>query len=364
MDARQIIALKIRLERRLTRQLIELLGQYLFDHVQSHRIGIYPSSMLWMRRLAILLAHHYVVVIRSMQAGQLVTSDESLADAAGAARGVRLLEQAGSQATMIMDRLERDLAEHEVQQAISKSLDLETKKDSPKGRFSVYLAAGLKTIWRKLKGRAGTIANMNTQGVAEETLAEQLPIQIVPDAEAETIVNRWVSMEDSRVRPAHAQAHGQIVRVDEAFTVGGEKLKFPGDTSLGASLGNVINCRCSAEFGVIRDGEFVPFGIGTRRGKTSNTREPKPATPTSLFTIGSPKARGSIILANGDRATFAMGNGGLTIRVGRNVVASSQVKRDAFGKWTLGRTTLDPRYHGLGIEEMLSRSIEATNRLR
>lgn len=40
-------------------------------------------------------------------------------------------------------------------------------------------------------------------------------------------------------------ADGQRVGVDESFTVGGEKLMFPGDKSHGASGWNIYNCRCT-----------------------------------------------------------------------------------------------------------------------
>ena len=40
-------------------------------------------------------------------------------------------------------------------------------------------------------------------------------------------------------------ADGKRVGVDEAFTVGGEKLMFPGDRSHGASGWNIYNCRCA-----------------------------------------------------------------------------------------------------------------------
>lgn len=52
----------------------------------------------------------------------------------------------------------------------------------------------------------------------------------------------WIASEDSRVRPAHARAHGQRVPVDEPFLVGGERLMYPHDPR--ASGGNTINCRC------------------------------------------------------------------------------------------------------------------------
>ena len=55
---------------------------------------------------------------------------------------------------------------------------------------------------------------------------------------------RWVSTHDARTRHAHLEADGQIVPCDEPFEVGGEKLMFPGDGSIGASGWNLYNCRC------------------------------------------------------------------------------------------------------------------------
>jgi len=62
----------------------------------------------------------------------------------------------------------------------------------------------------------------------------------------------WRSVGDSRVRAApesrfdHLRADGQRVRTDQPFMVSGELLRWPGDTSLGASTGNIIRCRCGA----------------------------------------------------------------------------------------------------------------------
>jgi uncharacterized protein with gpF-like domain len=65
---------------------------------------------------------------------------------------------------------------------------------------------------------------------------------------------QWRTSRDEHVRPAgrrggpvfdHRAADGQIVGLDEPFIVSGEKLMYPGDTSLGASPGNVINERCT-----------------------------------------------------------------------------------------------------------------------
>lgn len=55
------------------------------------------------------------------------------------------------------------------------------------------------------------------------------------------ILKQWDSTLDSRTRPAHREADGQIVEWGEKFTVMGEKLDAP---SIGGSAGNVCNCRC------------------------------------------------------------------------------------------------------------------------
>lgn len=55
----------------------------------------------------------------------------------------------------------------------------------------------------------------------------------------------WITAIDGRERRAHRNADGQIVDMDKLFTVMAEKLRWPGDTSQGASAENVINCRCA-----------------------------------------------------------------------------------------------------------------------
>ena len=56
---------------------------------------------------------------------------------------------------------------------------------------------------------------------------------------------KWSATGDERTREAHSIADGQIVLKDKPFIVGGEKMMYPLDGSLGASAGNIINCRCT-----------------------------------------------------------------------------------------------------------------------
>ena len=55
---------------------------------------------------------------------------------------------------------------------------------------------------------------------------------------------RWIATKDLRTRHEHGAADGQTVPYDEPFTVGGEKLMFPGDRTA-ASGWNIYNCRCT-----------------------------------------------------------------------------------------------------------------------
>lgn len=67
------------------------------------------------------------------------------------------------------------------------------------------------------------------------------------------MMKEWVATNDDRTRPAHADADGQRVPIDEPFIVDGEKLMYPGDFSLGASPSNTINCRCTV-INIVDDG--------------------------------------------------------------------------------------------------------------
>lgn len=65
----------------------------------------------------------------------------------------------------------------------------------------------------------------------------------------EEAIKEWVNMGDGKVRTGkfnHVIAGGQQIKTDEPFIVSGEQLMYPGDTSLGASMGNIARCRCNA----------------------------------------------------------------------------------------------------------------------
>lgn len=60
-----------------------------------------------------------------------------------------------------------------------------------------------------------------------------------------TLNKVWLATDDSHTRPDHADADGQEVGMDEPFDVGGYKMMYPHDSSLGAPANEVCGCRCT-----------------------------------------------------------------------------------------------------------------------
>ena len=107
------------------------------------------------------------------------------------------------------------------------------------------IAAAVKAeLKKKAEGRAEIIAITEVQQVAEATkqieavAVENTILLPVP------LLKEWRAVLDERTRNTHFVADGQVRLLTVPFDVGGQKLMFPGDTSLGASVGNIINCRC------------------------------------------------------------------------------------------------------------------------
>ncbi len=58
------------------------------------------------------------------------------------------------------------------------------------------------------------------------------------------LTHTWETMKDERVRGTHAIADGQTVPINQPFVVGGYKMLFPCDDSLGAPASEILGCRC------------------------------------------------------------------------------------------------------------------------
>lgn len=141
----------------------------------------------------------------------------------------------------------------EVDRAVAKAVSEASTSATPVSRVAIGARAG--QIFRDSSlYRGQVIAATEIQNAAEgakDIEANTLDEAIRPLADDSRVseldrVKEWHTQGDEIVRPAHILADLQRRPFDAAFSVDGERLMYPGDTSLGATLGNTLNCRCSA----------------------------------------------------------------------------------------------------------------------
>lgn len=112
------------------------------------------------------------------------------------------------------------------------------------GKFTIKKGAdALRESFTFSEGRALRIART-------EIISAGRSGQYFADVQSGIVIGKkWQAAQQDRTRNGHREADGQIVAIDEPFYVANgngqiEPLLFPGDTSLGASASNVIQCRC------------------------------------------------------------------------------------------------------------------------
>ena len=101
----------------------------------------------------------------------------------------------------------------------------------------------------RMGSRVDTIAITETNMVAERVKyieANTLAQVVAQQPAKQTLVDTWNTTLDEKTRASHVAADRQEIPHGRAFTVQGQLLRYPGDMSLGASLDNVINCRCAS----------------------------------------------------------------------------------------------------------------------
>lgn len=104
---------------------------------------------------------------------------------------------------------------------------------------------------RKFKGRTQGIIITETQSAAE--MAKFAEVEVISGLKPRVLggrdidtptTKRWLTVGDRRVRPIHRLANGQVRKLREPYVVNGQLLMYPGDSSLGATVDNIANCRC------------------------------------------------------------------------------------------------------------------------
>lgn len=315
--ARALLDAKLALEAELVRPLVVCGEAYI---LALHENGGRPlpafQRMQHVERLETVLRTHYARVAMVM-AGKRPPRDPSLSEAALSLRHeTSMILRARDQAQRIIASIEREM-EREIARtapalavaddgtghltAKAEDPDLEIKADRER---ITGVTAGMVGRYR---ARVPAIANVNTNAPAEEARMAAILDELDVIRPGERLMQTWNSLLDGRERPAHHDAHGQTKPVDEPFEVGGELLRFPGDSSLGASVGNTINCfpagtKVSGDvFAATRhwyDGELVE--ITTRLGhKLSGTPNHPVLTPEGWVALGA-LHEGSHVISRSD----------------------------------------------------------------
>jgi len=97
-------------------------------------------------------------------------------------------------------------------------------------------------LGKKQLGRASMIAR--TEGNALANRGKSLAVQ----ASGIITTKEWITMRDDRVRDAHIVMDGNEVPETANFSVSGYNMYLPGDSSQGAPLSLIANCRCTVAY--------------------------------------------------------------------------------------------------------------------
>ncbi len=272
-EARVDLRQKLILERELLQDLRRFNKQLVRNTVKAQSNGDATFIAARMQpELERILRSHYTETGSAFdnQIGEILPEDiaETPAEREAIIAALALFynQRAPEQASIITDTNQRDI---NIAQAQSQEMGM---ADIAAGRqtsvIEMAFVAGA-ILNRKLNGRISTIASFETQVPAEaaklteaDILSGQPPSVVVGSNRPSDVTKEWVTVGDEVVRPAHATADAQVKDMNLAFLVGGDLLRFPGDNSLGATLKNIINCRCSS----VISREDV-FAVRRRRGE-------------------------------------------------------------------------------------------------
>jgi hypothetical protein len=95
------------------------------------------------------------------------------------------------------------------------------------------------------KARSNVIATEVVNTVAEKSKAIEMEVLIKNNPSLFEYVEKiWITVLDGRERDTHHAANSQRVNYNDPFHIGDSLMMFPRDSSMGASLKEIINCRC------------------------------------------------------------------------------------------------------------------------
>lgn len=258
--ARQL-AEKLRLEAKFAPTVRSLLNQAAAEAGRGYRqSGVVPAiGAAFLADWRVALQDHYLGVGRRFQSVAMLPPDAD-ADQFRAESNIEFARFVRRQA-LTQARTIAETNQDEAETAFSAAAAEIMAETGNVGGVALAAIASLgqRRLTQAYLARVGTIALTETQAPAEarKLIDVRTATRIPPSRPSPAIpvvapvaVKTWRTVGDGKVRDAHSAANGQTVDADGFFTVGGEKLEYPGDRWSGASLKNVINCRCTALYSV------------------------------------------------------------------------------------------------------------------
>lgn len=285
ITATKELAKKKKLERRITRELRELFRSMTVDYVAFYAQagGVFDTTIYAADLEGVLLRHYRRTSkafsgdivkflkknIRNMDEA-IIASLQTLS-VSNAQLLKDIVDDLSGQVSKQVDEFVRSKASKDTL-TITRTNQKEIEISTAKAKRQLTLDLGREPTRREVaaKGgaifrnrsfnRVGTIAATTTQVAAESTkqierdalmgLTNSVDARI---AGVEPLKDKeiWISQGDNLVRDGDGNGFNHLAadfqeKEDGVFIVSGEALRFPGDSSQGASAGNIINCRCSA----------------------------------------------------------------------------------------------------------------------
>lgn len=232
---------KIRLEASLIAALLRLLRR-----IASHLVSVYKenkvlSAVAYQQQFETLLLNQYKKINLKVTSKYVNadTQDEKTIDkeAFTSFKNLMLLSLIG-RIVLILATTQKD---------INRLTNKQRTSDSPNNTTQLKIAFLAASLYR-----ARLIGITETQNAFE--LKKHVISNRILQSEGHKLKKSWITIMDGKERPWHGEAFGQTVFANELFTVDGQSLMYPGDTSHGATASNICNCRCSA---IYENGIFI-----------------------------------------------------------------------------------------------------------
>lgn len=366
-----LLTAKLSLEAELSRPLARILMGYVARWEQSGGTLDLIDRISAQMSLRAALERHYARTV-SVVLGRRPTPATTIESVAvSMTHGERLRARAHARSLLILSSMDRDLAADVNLKSQNATSSFETKDAPATGSigYATRLRATAAQAYFKLRARLRAMVNAETEETAEEAMFEW-----VSQGKANApVVKAWITVGDERVRDSHVAAgetyglEGAPIPVDQAFQLAGGQLRFPGDRSLGASLSELINCRCSLAYYAVTPDGLVPLGLTTPSLPTRKPWRPGdrfgseiPVRATESVTLNG-RTRARVVL--GDNRTFATlsQTSPSTITV---TIDGQAVARATHANGVVTQIVVAPGRESLGIERLIRESVVRSHRRR